>query len=233
MVMCGHECRKHTCFKKQDACSEAHNRGPNLRSHSGNPTLPVGCALSMGGSTVLIMDCNTKCEGLTAQLHCSSKYGLYDVLSGGVSLVSCIQDTAFTRLSVLPFGRCVRSSSALFASRRFQQALAAAQNAFQYVIIDTPSIQDAADAAVLASIADATIVVVGWDQVTSRELQAAIQQLCDAEARVIGTFINRYDARLERNAVIPDARASCSPSLPIGQAVAGATSSSPSTSRRD
>ena len=188
----------------------------------------LGRSLSMGGSAVLIMDCDAKRKGLSAQLRRPSEYGLCDVLDGNVPLESCIQSTAFAHLSVFPFGKCVGSSSALFASQRFQQVLAAVQNVFRYVIIDASSIQSAADAAVLASIADATIVVVGWDQVTPGELQAAVQQLGDAEASVIGTFINRYDAQLERNVGMPTVGVTFAPFSPSGRAAASTASSAPS-----
>lgn len=188
----------------------------------------LGRSLSMGGSAVLIMDCDAKRKGLSAQLRRPSEYGLCDVLDGNVPLESCIQSTAFAHLSVFPFGKCAGSSSALFASQRFQQVLAAVQNVFRYVIIDASSIQSAADAAVLASIADATIVVVGWDQVTPGELQAAVQQLDDAEASVIGTFINRYDAQLERNVGMPTVGVTFAPFSPSGRAAASTASSAPS-----
>ena len=109
-----------------------------------------------------------------------------DVLYNGASLESSIQGTSVARLSILPFGKRVAGSSALFASRRFQRALSAAQESFQYVIIDTSVLQSAADAAVLSSVADAAMVVVGWDCVTPEELRVGVQQLNDAGARVIG-----------------------------------------------
>ena len=68
------------------------------------------------------------------------------------------------------------------------------------VIMDTPPLLAASDAAILSRIADGAIVVVRAGRTERNALQAAIQQLGTVGARVLGTVLNDPDAEVPKYA---------------------------------
>jgi receptor protein-tyrosine kinase len=72
--------------------------------------------------------------------------------------------------------------------------MARLRNAFTYVIIDTPPVNAVTDAAILASVANGTILVVEQGRTTFPALGHAKQLLDRVGARTIGVVMNKVRA---------------------------------------
>jgi len=98
--------------------------------------------------------------------------------------------------------------SELLGSGRMRELTARLRTAFTYVIIDTPPVNAVTDAAILASVANLTILVVEQGRTTFPALGHAKQMLDRVGANTIGVVMNKvleskdqnhgYDARLDR-----------------------------------
>ena len=69
---------------------------------------------------------------------------------------------------------------------------------FDWLIIDSPPVMVVADGSIVANLATGVLFVVGADRTTRQAVRAAHEQLVSANARVIGSVLNRVD--IERHA---------------------------------
>ena len=65
---------------------------------------------------------------------------------------------------------------------------------YDYVIIDTPPLLAATDAQILASIADATLLVVDTKKSKRRQITEAKRRLDHVGARLLGVIMNKIDS---------------------------------------
>lgn len=144
-------------------------------------------AIAASGQRVLLVECDMRRRSLAAVLGAHARYGLYSVLSESVTLLDAVVPTSTAGLDFLDAEPHIPNPADLIASRRFARLVAAAEAAYDYVIFDTPPVGTFVDAAVLSTLADATVLVVRPNLVRRDELVAAYEQLQKAGANVVGT----------------------------------------------
>jgi Mrp family chromosome partitioning ATPase len=71
---------------------------------------------------------------------------------------------------------------------------------FELLVLDSPPLLAASDAAILSRSTDGALVVVRAGRTQRGALQAAVQQLTTVGARVIGTVLNDPDAEVAKYA---------------------------------
>jgi Mrp family chromosome partitioning ATPase len=71
---------------------------------------------------------------------------------------------------------------------------------YEMLILDTPPLLAASDAAIVSRIADGALVVVRAGRTERSALRTAIQQLSTVGARVLGTVLNDPDAEVPKYA---------------------------------
>ena len=67
------------------------------------------------------------------------------------------------------------------------------ENRYDTIILDTPPLAVASDAAILSKAVDGVVVVVGYDQVAKRELEFTKEMLDNAGANIYGFIVNGVD----------------------------------------
>jgi Mrp family chromosome partitioning ATPase len=77
-----------------------------------------------------------------------------------------------------------------------QEVLAALGESFDLVILDTPPLLAAADAAILGRQSDGVLLVVRAGKTDRAAAQQALQQLHTVGARVVGAVLNDPDAKV-------------------------------------
>jgi capsular exopolysaccharide synthesis family protein len=129
---------------------------------------------------------------------CPRGPGLTDVLRGEVSPQRAFVTTAIERLWLLPMGSVPRNPAELLGSRAMRELLAQLSGEHNVTVLDVPPVLAAADASVIAAMADATVLVVRAGQTNETEARQALQQLAAVGARVAGAVLNDQDATVER-----------------------------------
>jgi capsular exopolysaccharide synthesis family protein len=81
--------------------------------------------------------------------------------------------------------------SELLGSGRIREVMARIRNAFTYVILDTPPVNAVTDAAILASVADGTILVVEQGRTSFPALAHSKQLLDRVGAHTLGVVMNK------------------------------------------
>jgi protein-tyrosine kinase len=114
--------------------------------------------------------------------------GITDYLRGQVPLSAVIRRLAGTNLYVAPAGESVTNPLELLNLPEAKELIEQLPNVFNWVLIDSPPLLFAADANLLATMCDGTIIVVRVGTTTIDSVTRAIETLC--ENNVLGVVAN-------------------------------------------
>jgi capsular exopolysaccharide synthesis family protein len=154
-------------------------------------TSNLGIALAGLNRRVLLIDGDLRKRRLHRIFGVDNTIGLYEALTDWATV--CAKETKIPNLYILPSGRGI-DGDMLFNTPRLRELLERLKSEFDMILIDTPPLLQVADARLICSEVDATILVIA--QHTPREAALlARQQLSDDGSHLFGTILNRWDPK--------------------------------------
>jgi receptor protein-tyrosine kinase len=141
---------------------------------------------------VLMVDLDLRRPVVHNLFQCDKTPGFSDFLLAERKLEECVRRIEGTNLYFLPAGTQVRNPLELLNMRQVKQALDAFRKYFHWVILDTPPLLFSADANLLATLTDGTLIVVRIGSTTYDTVIRAMQSLC--ENNVLGIVANGAQA---------------------------------------
>ena len=157
--------------------------------------LAVGFALT--GQRVLLIDADMRRPRAHELFECDQEPGLSNILVGNAKPSDAVRKTNVAGLWVLPAGRIPPNPAELLSSKRFKDFLRSLGEHFDTIIIDTPPVMVVTDPQSSPAVASSVVFVVGAEMTSRYAAQAALQQLRQGHARVIGAILNRVE--IEKN----------------------------------
>lgn len=163
----------------------------------GKSTTAANLALSLAetGATVCVIEGDLRRPRLLEYLGFEGSVGLTDVLVGRFELDDVLQPFADTSLMILGAGGIPPNPSELLGSANMERLIDVLSDRFDYVLIDAPPLLPVTDAAVLSTMVDGALVIVGADIVDKGELKHAVESLEAVNGRVLGLILNRLQGR--------------------------------------
>jgi capsular exopolysaccharide synthesis family protein len=161
----------------------------------GKTTTSVNIALSLAqaGFRVLLVDGDMRRGELHKFFGLEGGRGFSDVLTGQVKPDAAIQRTGLERLDMVATGPFPDNPAELLLRGEFKSFMEFARRTYDRVVIDCPPVMVVTESAVLASLADITVLVV-WAGKTSRKLcQLSMQTLRERGARMAGCVLNNLE----------------------------------------
>lgn len=152
----------------------------------------LALTLSMSYSrNTLLIDADLRRPALHTVFRHPVTSGLSEALDPSAShyRVSAIQLTP--RLALLPAGRPVENPVPLLTSGRMSELLRDARQHFDWILIDTPPVAGLTDANLLASLADASLLVVRAGSTPHAAVEQAVHAL--GKPRIFGVVLNRVE----------------------------------------
>lgn len=138
---------------------------------------------------VLAVDANLRHPELAGLFGVRKAPGVSEFLQGSVSsLEDLVRHTGVPCVDVLPAGDTPVNPGALWVHHALKGLLASTPSRYDYVLVDTPAIQDYADATVMAPDADGVLVVVRVGTTPKAQAQQVFELLDGSQARVLGAF---------------------------------------------
>ncbi|MGD8199118.1 polysaccharide biosynthesis tyrosine autokinase [Ornithinimicrobium sp. W1679] len=162
----------------------------------GKSTTAANLALTVAetGSTVCLIEGDLRRPRLLEYMGLENAAGVTDVLVSRAELADVLQSYV-EGLHVLGCGPIPPNPSELLGSSAMRSLLERLDTEFDYVIIDAPPLLAVTDAAVLSTLTDGAIVVVGADVVRRDELQRALGTLERVGGKVLGLVANRLPVK--------------------------------------
>jgi non-specific protein-tyrosine kinase len=106
-----------------------------------------------------------------------------------------VQETRVEGLHLLSSGPVPPNPSELLGSTKMKTLLHALATSYDYVILDSPAVLAATDAAVLSVLADGTLVAALAGKSRKTHLSQAVEQLREVNANLMGVILNGLSAK--------------------------------------
>jgi non-specific protein-tyrosine kinase len=150
----------------------------------------LGTALARAGQSVIIVCCDLRRPRIHNFFGLSNEVGFTSALVG-MPLHEALQDVPeVPRLRVLASGPPPPNPAEVLSSRAAHELLAALQGQCDVVLIDCPPVLPVTDATILATLVDATIVVVTPGTTNRSALHRGGQLLRQVDASIVGIVLN-------------------------------------------
>ena len=148
--------------------------------------------LAQNDKKVLIVDCDMRRPRQHSMFGIINTYGLSNYLSGNVDeKQTLIQQVPDSQVFVITSGPVPPNPAELLNSARMAQLVKNMQEQFDYVLLDSPPVQQVTDSLALAPIADGTVVVVHAGRTTYEMLDSGIKRLREGHGNLLGIVLNR------------------------------------------
>jgi polysaccharide biosynthesis transport protein len=153
--------------------------------------LYLAATLARGNSRVLLIDADMRRATLHRFFGTASRPGLAEVLNEEISFAEAIVPTGLENLALLPAGEANRNPGELVLSPVWPGFLTEVKSRFDYILVDTPPVLAADDAASLAPKMDGVLFVVRGSFTSARMARGALDALRQRHVRVLGLIFNR------------------------------------------
>lgn len=152
-------------------------------------------SLAIAHKRVLLIDCDIRRPRAHESFGIKIERGLESFLTHDTPVDSLIMKDILPNLDLLPTKNMKHNVTELFLRDKIKNMLKYLENRYDTIILDTPPLAVASDAAILSKAVDGVVVVVGYDQVAKRELEFTKEMLDNAGANIYGFIVNGVDKR--------------------------------------
>jgi tyrosine-protein kinase Etk/Wzc len=157
----------------------------------------LAALIAESGKRVLLIDGDLRRGNLAERLGLPSSSGmLARQLLDPAHHDDLAQATCVPNLYLLNAAEHLQNPSSVLTMDRFGNVLSTYQNKYDFIVVDTPPLLAVPDAAVIASVAGATLVVVRAGVHSAEDITQSLTKLRRARARVTGVVLNGTSRRL-------------------------------------
>ncbi len=153
----------------------------------------LGLALAQAELRTLVIDGDMRRPRIHEVFGVDQEPGLSNVLVGTASLEQAIRATDSPFLAVLPAGHVPPNPAELLSSPRYRRLIEELGAQYDWIVVDAPPVMAVTDAAVVSHSVSGVVFVVGAEMIPRRTAQNAIEQLTQAQAKIIGIVLNRAE----------------------------------------
>lgn len=166
----------------------------STRASEGKSSTALALAQTLAnlGASVLLIDADLRKP--TFRGPSSTSQGLSSLLAGSEKVFDCIHPTQMERLFLLPSGPIPPNPAELLASGRFREILEEALTRFDHIVIDSAPVLGLADAPMLASSVEGTLMVIEAGAIRRAAALNAVNRLRASEARLMGAILTKFNA---------------------------------------
>lgn len=155
----------------------------------------LAISFATAGERTLLIDADMRKPTQHRLWGASRNTGLSSLLSGTASLEEAIQRGTIPNLDIITSGPIPPNPAELLQSGMMAQLLANLGKHYHRIVIDCPPILPVTDAAILAHLADGTVLVVAAGSTTTYALRQATERLSNANVQVLGAILNLTASR--------------------------------------
>ena len=169
------------------------NPGEGKSTVSGNLAL----VLAQGESKVLLVDCDMRRPSVHKKFRISNTYGISDLLVGNKKMES-VAHKYNDNLTIVPSGKIPPNPAEMLGSKAMTAFLEEMKKHFDYIVLDTPPLQAVADAQILSTKVDGSLIVVRAGVTKKDAVHNAVSIINKVNGTIIGTVLNGADNSKEK-----------------------------------
>jgi polysaccharide biosynthesis transport protein len=154
----------------------------------------LAVALAQAGQRVLLIDGDMRRPRVHEIFGADQEPGLSNILTGVAKSGDAIRRCPTVHgLWLLSSGHIPPNPAELLGSHRFRDFVGSLEDHFDWVVIDSPPVLVVTDSSIVANHASGVVFVVGSDKTSRQAARTAVEQLDAANARIIGSVLNRVN----------------------------------------
>lgn len=144
---------------------------------------------------VLVVDADMRRPKQHGLFGIAPAHGISELLTGQAKAEDVIVDSGTEGVALLPCGAIPPNPAELLVTPAMDALLAMVRDRYDTVLIDAPPILGLPDASLLASKAQATVLVVEWGRNHHGGLRVAVDRLRRAGGAIIGAVLTKQEGR--------------------------------------
>jgi succinoglycan biosynthesis transport protein ExoP len=156
----------------------------------------LAATFAQQGKRVLLVDCDLRKARLHKMFGVPREPGFTHLLLGLKPLGEVVRATPVEGLFFLASGTLPPNPAELVGGEQMKAGLAALAEEFDLVVLDTPPLLAASDAAILGRLVDGVLLVVRAGQTERDAAKQAVRQLVVGRARILGAVLNDPDSKV-------------------------------------
>ncbi len=169
----------------------------STRPAEGKSTTSVALAqtLSRTSDRILLLDGDLRSPSCHKILGLRNERGLSNYLAGEEDWQVMVQKTSSAGLDFISTGPPPPSAAELLSTDRMEHLLAELNAHYDHVIVDASPLLGLADVPLLARAVEGCVFVIETNGVSQRSLKASLDRLRQADARLFGAVMTKYQTR--------------------------------------
>lgn len=163
-------------------------------ANEGKSTISFETAVGLArvGKKVLLIDADLRKSAYASRYTKETGLmGLSQYLSGQSELDGVLYATQIPTLNIIFSGPFPPNPTELVGASAFGELLKAEREHYDYILIDTPPLGLVIDAAVMATVCDGAVIVIGAGSVSYHVVQHVTEQLKKSGCRILGAVLNQ------------------------------------------
>jgi len=153
-------------------------------------------ALARAGSRVLLVDADLRRGTQHKLFSVSNEPGLSAYLQGGTDTVdSMVSATDVDNLTLMPSGAPMQNPIPFLHAERFHALLRDLRGWYEYVILDLPPLRSAADALIVAPLADAMVLVAAAGETRKDDVTYTKRMIRSVKSKMCGCVLMKATVR--------------------------------------
>lgn len=151
----------------------------------------LGVAMAQAGKRVILVDADLRNPSLHTLLGMKNGSGLSELVRSPALLSRALVDTKIPGLRLLRAGSVDPNPGQILSAPTLPEIMRKLAGAADFVLWDSPPAGMAADASLLAPLADGVLLVAAQDQTSTQGIDRAVDDLDQAGAQFLGLIYNR------------------------------------------
>lgn len=157
----------------------------------------LASAYSLTGKSTVMLGFDLRLPKLSPDLQVDQNKGISTYLIGKNNINDIISNTDYKNLDIIPAGPVPPNPSELIESDKTKQIISELKKKYDYIIIDSAPIGTISDSYPLASIADATVLVVRNGKSIKKPFEATLAEINEMGIHGISLIVN--DIKISKN----------------------------------
>ncbi|WP_036479512.1 polysaccharide biosynthesis tyrosine autokinase [Myxosarcina sp. GI1] len=157
----------------------------------------LGLVLAEFGLRVLIVDADMRKPKIHKLAQLPNQSGLSDAITQEEDWTNYVQTGTVENLSIITSGETSPNPIALLNSDKMKQLINQWQQAYDYVLLDTPPIGVIADAKSIASQIDSFLFIAGIQRVNRKAIGNSLEILRSSQCNIAGVVANMVDPEFD------------------------------------
>lgn len=155
-------------------------------------SMNMAAAFSFDDSkTSLVIDCDINSHNLEDMLSLDYEYGLRDFLENeDINVSDILHDIGIRRLRVIPSGLNQNIEREYFTTERMKVLIDGLVERYhdRYIVLNSPALNESADARILVDLVDYIVVVVPYGRVKDSDIESVLSKI--DKSKLLGVILN-------------------------------------------